>query len=235
MRTFTIQKLMFAIAILAVILGGFISLTRMEPAGSRCGPTCGGKLKTIVLGLHGYQVDQKGFPIATWPNPNLPPEKRLSWYAAMQPYLDNPELWEMLDKSQHWDAESNHLAESTRVRALDCPESPHVPLPASNPTQYIGIAGEGTDAPFLPKGHRRAGIFGYERQTSLADINDGAAVTMFVAESGRARGAWLAGGPATVRGLDTAELPYVGPGRQFGGLHPNGMYVSGLSMARSDS
>jgi prepilin-type processing-associated H-X9-DG protein len=73
---------------------------------------------------------------------------------------------------------------------------------------------------------RRAGVFGYERQTSLADITDGAAVTMIVAESGRARGSWLAAGPATVRGLDTAELPYVGPGCQFGGLHPNGMYVA---------
>src|SRR5262249_20698315 len=65
-----------------------------------------------------------------------------------------------------------------------------------------------------------------ERQTTLADITDGAANTMAVAESGRVRGLWLAGGPATVRGLDTAGLPYIGRGRQFGGGHPSGMNVA---------
>jgi Protein of unknown function (DUF1559) len=96
------------------------------------------------------------------------------------------------------------------------------------PTHYIGIAGLGTDSPFLPKGHLRAGVFGHDRQTRLADITDGASSTMVVAESGRVRGSWLAGGPATVRGLDTADLPYIGPGRQFGGqgLHSAGMYAA---------
>jgi hypothetical protein len=79
----------------------------------------------------------------------------------------------------------------------------------------------------LPKGHPRAGVFGYDRQTGLADIIDGAAFTMVVAESGRAKGPWLAGGPATVRGLDPADLPYIGPGCQFGGLHePSGLHVA---------
>jgi hypothetical protein len=94
------------------------------------------------------------------------------------------------------------------------------------PTQYIGIAGVGTDAPFLPKGHPRSGVFGYERRTALSEITDGAGFTMIVAESARVRDSWLAGGPATVRGLDTAELPYIGIGRQFGGLHPNGVLAA---------
>jgi prepilin-type processing-associated H-X9-DG protein len=40
-----------------------------------------------------------------------------------------------------------------------------------------------------------------------------------LAESGRVTGSWLQGGPATVRGLDPTIMPYIGPGRQFGGLH----------------
>jgi hypothetical protein len=150
----------------------------------------------------------------------------LSWYAAILPDLDYGEVSDLIDKSQPWDAKSNELAAGIRMRVLACPDAPRAPLPASLPTQYIGIAGVGTDAPSLPKGHRRAGVFGYERQTTLADISDGAAYTMIVAESGRVRGSWLAGGPATVRGLDTAELPYIGPGRQFGGVHPSGTYVA---------
>ena len=90
------------------------------------------------------------------------------------------------------------------------------------PTSYIGIAGLGNDAPFVPQGHPRAGVFGYERRTRLQDIKDGAACTMVVTESSQVQACWLAGGPATVRGLDTSDLPYIGPGRQFGGLHPRG-------------
>jgi prepilin-type processing-associated H-X9-DG protein len=98
------------------------------------------------------------------------------------------------------------------------------------PTSYVGIAGLGTDAPFLPNGHPRAGVFGYDRQTTLKDLKDGASCTMVVTESGRVRTSWLEGGPATVRGLDTADLPYIGPGRQFGGLHR----TSGANVAFAD-
>ena len=58
-------------------------------------------------------------------------------------------------------------------------------------------------------------MFGYDRQTTIADIKDGLGTTMLIAESGRVSGSWLAGGSATVRGLDPAEQPYLGPGRQF--------------------
>jgi len=93
------------------------------------------------------------------------------------------------------------------------------------PTPYIGIAGLGTDAPLLPKGDPRAGVFGYDRQTTIADIKDGLGTTMLVAESGRMSGSWLAGGPATVRGLNPDEQPYLGPGRQFGGRHRGGAMI----------
>ena len=49
-----------------------------------------------------------------------------------------------------------------------------------------------------------------------------------LAESGRVIGSWLQGGPATVRGLDPTNVPYIGRGRQFGGLHDN---VAVIAMA----
>ena len=55
--------------------------------------------------------------------------------------------------------------------------------------------------------------------TTAADIEDGASTTMLLAESGITTGSWLQGGPATVRGLDPNRKPYIGPARQFGGLH----------------
>jgi hypothetical protein len=62
-------------------------------------------------------------------------------------------------------------------------------------------------------------VFGYDRKTTVADIKDGTSTTMMLAESGRVVGSWLQGGPATVRGLDPTNARYIGPGRQFGGLH----------------
>ena len=42
---------------------------------------------------------------------------------------------------------------------------------------------------------------------------------MMLAETSRGIGCRLQGGPATVRGLDPAHNLYIGPRRQFGGLH----------------
>lgn len=64
----------------------------------------------------------------------------------------------------------------------------------------------------------RAGVFGYDR-TAFADITDGLSHTLLVLESARDNGPWAQGGPATVRGLDPDEAPYLGVGRPFGGTH----------------
>jgi prepilin-type processing-associated H-X9-DG protein len=98
--------------------------------------------------------------------------------------------------------------DSSRTQVLSIPELPTER--AEHPSRRLGACPQG---------------FGYERQTTLADITDGLSYTMIVAESGRVGEPWLAGGPATIRGLDTAELPYIGVGRQFGGVHPSGMNV----------
>jgi prepilin-type processing-associated H-X9-DG protein len=60
----------------------------------------------------------------------------------------------------------------------------------------------------------------------MAEIKDGASVTMLLAETGLANGPWTAGGPSTVRGLDPARQPYIGEQRQFGGVHRGGAMVA---------
>jgi prepilin-type processing-associated H-X9-DG protein len=86
-------------------------------------------------------------------------------------------------------------------------------------TPYVGVAGVGTDAPSLPAGHRNAGVFGYDRRTALADVKDGTSNTLLILESARDNGPWARGGPATLRGLDRTDSPYLGTGRPFGGTH----------------
>jgi prepilin-type processing-associated H-X9-DG protein len=231
MPRWTIRRMMVVIAGFALILGAGAAIWRMPSEyshGRRI--QCQSNLRNIVLGALSYANREGHFPSGTWPNPSLPPEKRLSWYAAIMPDLDSPELRDMLDGDRAWGDPANEKVANVMIGVLRCPDRPQPPVESPMPTPFVGIAGLGTDAPFLPKGHPRAGVFGYDRQTTLNDIQDGASLTMVVTESGRVRGSWLAGGPATVRGLDTADLPYIGPGRQFGGLHK----TSGANVAFAD-
>jgi prepilin-type processing-associated H-X9-DG protein len=220
MARWSIRRMMLVIAGVAVFLGGCVWMGRTYSAHQETGRRlqCASNLRNVLLATLGY-VNHKGhFPTATWPDASLPPERRLSWYATILPDFDLSELW-TIDKTEPWDGSANAGIAGTRIGVLTCPDGPSGPAGGLMPTPFIGIAGLGTDAPTLPKGHPRAGVFGYDRQTALADITDGQAFTMVIAESGRMMGSWLSGGPATVRGLDTTEQPYIGRGRQFGGLH----------------
>jgi hypothetical protein len=68
-------------------------------------------------------------------------------------------------------------------------------------THFVGMAGIGPDAPFYPKNDPRAGIFGYDRATTIADIKDGLSHTIYMIQTDSAiAGPWIAGGGATVRG-----------------------------------
>jgi hypothetical protein len=184
----------------------------------------------LVEAVRSYHSVNNAFPTGTWPNPSLAPESRLSWYALILPQLDDQEVYNALEKDQPWDAGGNGKLSRWRDGRMICPWSPDT-LPGNPaPTVYIGIAGLGTDAPSLPKSDPRSGVFGYDRQTTLADIKDGAAYTMMLAETAQLSGSWLQGGSATVRGVDASQKPYVGRGRQFGGLHS----VTGAPIAMAD-
>jgi hypothetical protein len=81
------------------------------------------------------------------------------------------------------------------------------------------MAGVGRDAAGLTQNQPRAGIWGFDRATAPAQLTHR---TILLMETGRNIGFWTAGGPATVRGLDPADRPLLGPGGQFAGLHPGG-------------
>jgi prepilin-type processing-associated H-X9-DG protein len=213
---------------------------------------CATHLHAIWWALGGPRSET--FPAGTVPAEGIPPEKRLSWVTRRYGYFDESQGVNFLfDKTASWDSEANRIPkilisadddkESVRCPpdllpyvVLLCPESPGYPrftgkfdpnFMAKTPAEihYIGIAGVGRDSPTLPEKHPRAGVFGYDRQTRMADIKDGAANTMMMAETAMAIGPWIAGGPATVRGLDPDRKPYVGKGQQFGGRHRGGASV----------
>ena len=162
------------------------------------------------------------FPPGTLANPNLKPERRLSWHVILLSYLGKEQLNGQFDRGRAWDDEANHAAVCTLVPEFICPTQYH-PLPADTPqlTSYVGLAGLGRDSPTLLQTDPRAGFLRYNDATKIGSLKRGFSFTISILETGSNLGPFAAGGPSTVRGLDANAQPYVGPGRQFGG-HPDG-------------
>jgi prepilin-type processing-associated H-X9-DG protein len=193
---------------------------------------CMNNLRQIGLAVQNFQSAHRRFPQAAVPDPGLPPEKRLSWLVLILPYLESSPLYTQIDWKKGWEADENHsvavLPHWCYQCSVRCPERD--PVSGLAPTTCMGITGVGADAAALPKGDARAGVFGYERELTPKDIEGRAGTLLMVAETARVEGTWIAAGPATLRGLDRKDLPYLGAGRQFGGLHrggANGLFADG--------
>ena len=191
---------------------------------------CANNLHQIAVGLQDYadahpgtsQAGRKAptLPAGTVPNTALSPEQRLSWLVEVLPFVEQDALSRRIDRQAAWDAPANATAVRQPLGIFHCPDWGRETAP--DPpylTAYVGVAGRGPGAATLPAGHRHAGVFGFDRRTALADITDGASCTLLILESARENGPWAQGGPATVRGLDSEEQPYLGTGRPFGGTH----------------
>jgi prepilin-type processing-associated H-X9-DG protein len=69
----------------------------------------------------------------------------------------------------------------------------------------------------------KTGVFGYDREIRFRDMTDGTSNTMGVAEAVKNRGAWGAGGKATIRALTTK--PYINGPDGLAGQDKTGLNV----------
>jgi hypothetical protein len=181
---------------------------------------CANNLKQITLGLHNYQSVHNTLPTGTIANDGLPCERRLSWCVVILPFVEEDPLFRRFDRKAAWDAAANEAPAKTPLHVFQCPDWSREASPdPAYLTAYVGVAGVGADAASLPADSPRAGLFGYDRATNLAKVKDGTSNTLLILETALDNGPWSLGGPATVRGLDPGERPYLGTGRPFGGTH----------------
>ena len=235
---FTVRRMMLAVVVaaLAAWVAADISLASQEAARRAA---CVGHLKSIILGLHNFHAANNTFPPGTVPHPALPPARRLGWAVNVHPEVGGG-VDPGIDSNRGWDEPPNRTLTDTSPPGFGISWKPQDSFntfvcPSASDKQrtlrptllsYIGIAGLGADAPELPAGHRRAGVFGYDRATRMADIRDGMSLTMMLVESGIGLAPWTAGGPSSVRGVNPQARPYLGLGRVFGCYHPGGANVA---------
>ena len=241
-----------AVGTLATIVGvvvGALLLIRAKESKQ----TCQNNLRTIGAAVNSYATATGRYPRGTDPSSKFPqPEQRLSWMVTMLPDLSlkgdekkaTPAkgLFDKFDTNLTWDDPANSDAVDTLVRSYLCPAYPENQAgrrPA--PTDYIGLGGVGLDSPEFPlRGadhslHSQVGFFGYDRELTDDDVQS--SVTLMATETTLDNGAWAAGGRPTVRGIDTDSQPYIGAGRQFGGMHSGGaffLYVDGSALFFND-
>ncbi len=178
-------------------------------------------LKQIMLALHNYHDVHSQFPEGTHPNKDLKPAERLSWLVKILPYLDQANLYSLIDFEFGWEDAVNERPLKTIIPVYQNPSvaDDHPEYPT---THYIGLAGLGEDGPELPVTSPKAGVFAYDRATHIRDITDGTSNTIAISD-GSDPGPWSAGGPSTIRPL--TKKPYINGPDGIGGPHQGGVQV----------
>jgi Protein of unknown function (DUF1559) len=191
MPRITIRKLILAVVCSAATMALIANVERLDDPEDVVGSPrnrCQKNMRNLARALLQYHDANNMFPCGAWPNLSLPPEARLSWYVSILPDIEREDLFHEFDRTVGWNTDPNDTLLNRRPGLLHCPALVLGSSPGTSATNVIGIAGTGMDAPLLPKTDSRAGIFGYDRQTTLADIKDGAANTLIIVESGRTTG-----------------------------------------------
>jgi hypothetical protein len=156
-----------------------------------------------------------------------PPHQRVSWMAELLPFVGQEDLARRIDRKKSWRDEENLKHGLVLVPQFLNPAYPRTSWRALVPslgvrdqaaTHVAGVAGVGLDAadydPRNPDQAKKMGIFGYDRQTSLKDVTDGAANTIYMIQvPPDLPRPWIAGGGATVVGIREQDglRPFITP------------------------
>jgi prepilin-type processing-associated H-X9-DG protein len=220
------------VSILAIL--GLLAMVLLNAQEKSLETGCINNLRQIGMAVNRYSDHHDHyFPPGTVFNASLPPERRLSWQAAIAPFFsevgpagnDRKTLAEQIAFKEAWDSPTNAQLRQN-VTTFLCPAfARELPPGQVGLTSYVGIAGVGDEAAVLPRTDANAGFFGYDRLLRAQDISARLDATMAAMETMQDNGPWLAGGAPTLRGVAADGSRYIGNGAAFGGLHRAGANV----------
>jgi hypothetical protein len=166
-----------------------------------------------------------------------PPLQRVSFFAELLPYMGRGSLAATVNKNLAWYDEKNLPAAGSWVPELLVPYYPQTAWRANSPytpdhtlgaTNYVGIAGVGLDIarenPNSDEFKKQVGMTGYGWGSKAEEVTDGLSNTIYLMQTPPGlQQPWIAGGGATVRGLDENDpmsgFRYTHPGRDKQGTY----------------
>lgn len=199
-RAFTLIELLVVIAIIAVLMGLMLpAVQKVRQSGQRI--QCQNNMKQVGIALQSYHAARAAFPPA-FParklDPLIPPYFD-TWSALSQlnPYLDQETIYNRMNLNVPTYgitltiSADNQFAVQQFVRTFLCPADTITNLgggygvPVLGPTNYAVCVGSGTTNGGPPFGSPWSADGAFRAQDSIrvADIKDGASVTVALSES----------------------------------------------------
>jgi prepilin-type processing-associated H-X9-DG protein len=133
---------------------------------------CSNNLKQIALALHNYHDVYNTFPPAYIADADGKPMH--SWRVLILPFIENSPMHSMYDFNEPWNGPNNSQFANMMPAVYRCPSEPIM----SNSPAYLAISGKGS-------------IFNNGDGSQIADITDGTANTIMVAEVAGANFNWM--------------------------------------------
>lgn len=197
-------------------------------------------LRGLVRAMHKYHDEKGALPPAVVPNEDLPPEKRLSGFVLLLPYLDARDfssgaepgdrffddevareakmLYESIDQSKAWDDPANLKAARTIVPAFLTPGIKPIRSDDGYALSHFafvrGALGDDN------------GTFTDETGVMFKDVTDGTSSTLALGQVDAALGPWIAAGPATSRHVYHPSVK--ADSRSFSGPYKGGAYFANV-------
>ena len=208
---FTLIELLVVIAIIGVLVGLLLPAIQAARSAARRSQ-CSNNLRQIGLALHGFHDVYRVFPASGWTRvgPGNPAGKYVGWRPLTLPYIEQGNLQQLYDFSEHWWEGRNFQAATVFIPVFQCPSVPardpvlqaaaHPPRPAMAfpdpiaPTDYEAILGVKPESinPHLRypiyTAANRFSVMHRNSRNRLAAIRDGTSQTILVVEcAGRPR------------------------------------------------
>lgn len=160
----TFLRVLLGVAIVAVLAALLFPVTRRGGGREAARRTqCKNNLKMIALALHNYESHYHVLPPAYTIDADGKPLH--SWRTLILPWIEEVNLYNMIDLSRPWDDPANSEAFKAVPSVFRCPSAM---FPASF-TSYLGVVG--TNACFHPTAPR-----------AFSEMTDGTTATLMVIE-----------------------------------------------------
>ncbi len=204
----SLVELLVVIAIVSILIGLLLPAVQSAREAARR-VQCQNNLRQIAIGLHNYESAHRVFPkggagVVSLTDPAIRARWRLSWGAALLPFIEQSAVYESIDPGEPFIHPVNAEAGRTPVSTYLCPSAPKSSMLRPNGddlgsearfarTDYGGNYGERSLRCYPDRGcpNRYSGggggrgtlMLGSDQDVGTRDIRDGLSQTIMVGEA----------------------------------------------------